>query len=251
MKKIVLSLMVVSAMLAISGCGVSQEDYNAATSEIQTLQASVDEKTSELKAAEESLQDLQKKSDSMEKQYSALEAKYASLEKEYEDYKKEMKPFEDMTAAQAEAEKAKAEQEKKEIEEAEAKKKAEEEAAAAAAEAEAQAAKEAEEALGYETGITYDQLARTPDEYTGKKVKFSGKVLQVMEDSGLVALRIAVDGNYDTVLYAVYDSALTSSRVLDDDIVTVYGYSVGLYSYQSTMSGVITIPSMIVEKIDQ
>ena len=41
---------------------------------------------------------------------------------------------------------------------------------------EAAAAKAAEEAKGYETGITYDQLARTPDDFKGKKVKFYGKV---------------------------------------------------------------------------
>lgn len=244
MKKIVLPLLALTVTLSLSGCGVTQSSYDAVLAEKESLQTS-------LEAAESELRELQKKSDSMEEGYSALEAKYAALEKEYADYKKEMIPFERMTEAQAEAERAKAEKEIEDIKEAEAQKKAEEEAAAAAKEAEEKAAKEAEEALGYETGITYDQLARTPDDYEGKKIKFYGKVLQVMEDSGLTALRIAVDGNYDTVLYAVYDSSITTSRVLKDDMVTVYGYSAGLYSYQSTMSGVITIPSMIVEKIEQ
>ena len=76
--------------------------------------------------------------------------------------------FEEMTAAQAEAEKAKAEEEKRQLEEAEAQRKAEEEAAQKAAEEAAAAAAAEEEAKGYETGITYDQLARTPDDYKGK-----------------------------------------------------------------------------------
>lgn len=59
------------------------------------------------------------------------------------------------------------------IDEAEAAKKAKEEEEARK--------KAEEEARGYETGITYDQLARTPDEFEGKKVKFSGKVIQVSE----------------------------------------------------------------------
>lgn len=50
------------------------------------------------------------------------------------------------------------------------------------------AQKAAEEAQGYETGITYDQLARTPDQFIGKKVKFTGKVLQVLESSGKVTI---------------------------------------------------------------
>ena len=41
--------------------------------------------------------------------------------------------------------------------------------------------KNQKEAIGYDTGITYEQLARTPNEYNGEKVKFSGKVIQVIE----------------------------------------------------------------------
>ena len=58
---------------------------------------------------------------------------------------------------------------KRQLEEAEAQRKAEEEAAQKAAEEAAAAAAAKEEAKGYETGITYDQLARTPDDYKGKK----------------------------------------------------------------------------------
>lgn len=43
--------------------------------------------------------------------------------------------------------------------------------------AEEKAAKEEDERIGYETGITYDQLARTPDEFKEKKTQFTGKVL--------------------------------------------------------------------------
>ena len=127
----------------------------------------------------------------------------------------------------------------------------EEEAAQKAAEEAAAAAAAEEEAKGYETGITYDQLARTPDDYKGKKIKFYGKVLQVMEGNGNVQIRLAVNDDYDTVLYCEYQSDIVSSRVLEDDHITVYGTYYGLYSYQSTMGGTITIPAAIVERIDQ
>ena len=55
------------------------------------------------------------------------------------------------------------------------------------------------------TVITYDNLARTPDDYQGKKVKFYGKVLQVMEGDGEIQIRLAVNDDYDTVLYGAYD----------------------------------------------
>ena len=108
-----------------------------------------------------------------------------------------------------------------------------------------------EEARGYETGITYDQLARTPDDYIGKKVKFSGKVVQVIEGDDEVQIRLAVNKDYDQILFCAYDSSIVSSRVLEDDIITIYGISAGTISYQSTMGGKITIPSVLVEKIEQ
>lgn len=148
--------------------------------------------------------------------------------------------------AKTEAKPAKAEQ-KKELT---AEEKAAEEKAAAEQAAAEKAAKEEEERIGYETGITYDQLARTPDDFKGKKAKFTGKVLQVMEGQGETQLRIAVNGDYDKVLYIAYKSDILNSRVLEKDNVTVKGKSAGIFTYKSTMGGEISIPAMLVEKID-
>ncbi|NMD72282.1 hypothetical protein HHO41_18590 [Bacillus sp. DNRA2] len=170
-----------------------------------------------------------------------------------EKVKKEAEKEKELTAE----EKAAAEQ--KAAEEKAAKKAAEEKAAAEKAEADRvaaekaaaeKAAKEEEERIGYETGITYDQLARTPDDFEGKKAKFTGTVVQVIEGDGETQLRIAVDDNYDTILFVAYDSEITSSRVLDNDTVTVKGVSQGLITYQSTMGGEISIPSMLVKQIE-
>ena len=71
---------------------------------------------------------------------------------------------------------------------------------------EAASKKAEEEAKGYETGITYDQLARTPDQYEGSKVKFYGEVIQVIEGDDSVQIRLAVNSDYDHVLFCQYDS---------------------------------------------
>jgi flagellar biosynthesis GTPase FlhF len=170
------------------------------------------------------------------------EAKPAKAEQ-----KKELTAEEKAAAEQAAAEKAAAE--KAAAEKAAAEKAAAEQAAAEKAAAE-KAAKEEEERIGYETGITYDQLARTPDDFKGKKAKFTGKVLQVMEGQGETQLRVAVSGNYDKVLYVAYKSDIINSRVLENDNVTIKGKSAGIYTYKSTMGGEISIPAMLVEKID-
>ena len=152
----------------------------------------------------------------------------------------EAAPWFEMTAA---------EQEKKEAELKAAKEaKEKEEAEKLAAE---KKKKEEEEKKGYDTGITYSQLARTPDDYLAKKVKFSGKVLQVMEDGDSIGIRLAVDGDYDNVILGTFDSSIISERILEDDYITVYGLSAGIYTYESTMGASISVPSMTIDKISR
>lgn len=117
----------------------------------------------------------------------------------------------------------------------------------------AKQAAEEKKKQGYNTGITYEQLSRTPDKYKGEKVKFKGEVVQVIEsgDDDTVSIRLAVNSDYDNIIYGEYSKDIVSSRVLEDDIITIYGTSVGTISYESTMSGVITIPGVSIEKIDQ
>lgn len=234
MKKMITGLLAcLLTMLVMTGCGgsgITQEQYDTLSNEKESVEAELEAVKTELETVKSDLE---------------------KITAEYTEYKKSMKPFEEMTAAQAEEEKARAEQEKKKIEEEEAAKKKAEEEAAAKKEEEEKAAREAEEAKGYETGITYDNLARNPDDYEGKKVKFYGKVLQVMEGDGEIQIRLAVNDDYDTVLLGGYDASIVTSRVLEDDEITIYGTSVGLISYDSTMGGKITIPGVYIDKIDQ
>lgn len=103
----------------------------------------------------------------------------------------------------------------------------------------------------YNTGITYDQLARNPDQYKKKKVTFTGEVAQVIDQDGVSELRLAVNGDYDNIILVdISDKALNGSRVLENDLVTVYGVSNGITSYTSTSNEPISIPSMIAVSLD-
>jgi hypothetical protein len=132
---------------------------------------------------------------------------------------------------------------------AEDKKKADEVAAKKAELEKQMAAIAEEERIGYDTGITYNQLARTPDDFMSKKVKFTGKVIQVSEGDAEVTLRVAVGGDYDTVLMVGYEKKIISSRILDNDNITIKGLSSGVISYESTMGGKITIPGVLAKEI--
>ena len=184
---------------------------------------------------------LEKENKTLENKNNKIENTNTELEKNnktLQDKVDQAKPWFEMKEEERKAEEERLAKEKAEKEEAERKAKEE-------AEAKTKAEQEAKEKQGYETGITYNQLARTPDDYKGEKCKFRGKVVQVMEEESIVVMRLAVNGNYDNILYVMTTSkALNGERVLENDYITVYGTSAGIYTYTTVMGASISIPSM-------
>lgn len=173
----------------------------------------------------------------------------------FQSYKEKMKPYEDMEKAEAENREHKAQAEKEEREKAEEEKKAQEEAERKKAEEEEKKKKEQEAAeklkQGYETDITFEDLARNPDEFMGEKVKFSGKVIQVIEGDTYNQMRLAVNDDYDKVIYIeVAKDLMSDGPILEDDYITVMGVSFGLLDYESTLGGQITVPAVIVDDFE-
>ncbi len=110
-------------------------------------------------------------------------------------------------------------------------------------------ADDAPRALVY-VDLDYTENARNPESYAGTMIKFSGNILQVMEDDDYVVFRISSDGNYDDVVYCVYEKPENYTRFLEDDKVNVWGVSDGVYSYTTIMGGEMTIPSCIIDRIE-
>lgn len=192
--------------------------------------------------------DVVNKNSELTSNINTLTEEKAKQEDEFNAYKAKMQPYEEIQLTdaknKADAEKLRIEQENQ----AKAEKEAAEKKAAEEKAAEEARQKAAEAARGYETGITYNQLARTPNDYIGKKVKFKGKVVQVLEGTTETQIRLAVNGDYDSILYCSVPKAKTANtRILENDYITVMGISMGLLSYKSTMGGTITIPSVNVD----
>lgn len=96
--------------------------------------------------------------------------------------------------------------------------------------------------------VDYSDVERNPDNYDGKKVKFSGEVVQVSE--GLfnsVTLRVSDGGD---VWYVNYYREEGESRILEGDYITCYGECDGVTSYTNVMGSQVTIPSMDMEYYD-
>lgn len=94
----------------------------------------------------------------------------------------------------------------------------------------------------------YKELERNPEEYKGEIAVFEGKVIQVSEQMGNTAIyRVNVnndDGIWTDTIYVTYKRPEGESRVLEDDIITIYGELGGIITYQSVMGGNVTIPSI-------
>ena len=147
--------------------------------------------------------------------------------------------------AQEKAQKEAEEAAKKQAEE-EAKRKAEEEEKARKEEEERQKAEA--EAHKYETGLTWEQIAR--EGKNGTLGQFEGKIVQVINGNyGYTQYRIAINGNYDTIMLVEAASYELKETLLEDDYVYFKGKSMGTVSYESVLGTKITIPAFDVDEI--
>ena len=95
---------------------------------------------------------------------------------------------------------------------------------------------------------TYEQMARNPENFKGTNVKVTGEVIQALYGSEGIDLRVNItkEGNYATyytdTIYVVYYPEEGEDKILEDDIITIYGTAQGDYTYTSTLGGPITLP---------
>jgi len=94
-------------------------------------------------------------------------------------------------------------------------------------------------------GLTYNDLMRNPDNYENYYVHITGGVVQVQESTGnRYYLRVATEnsgyGWYDKVFFVVYEG----SRLLEDDVIEIWGQFEGLYTYTAVLGNSITIPEI-------
>jgi RNA polymerase subunit RPABC4/transcription elongation factor Spt4 len=101
---------------------------------------------------------------------------------------------------------------------------------------------------------SYADIARNPEEYKGKPAVFTGKVIQVLENGKKVTLRVNVTkGNSqfwsDTIYIDYTRSDERESRILDDDVITIYGDFNGIKSYKTALGGTMSIPWVLARYI--
>ena len=224
MKKVLLSLVIGCMVLGV-GCGedtVSKEKYD-------TLLNNYEEKVCELEQFKTDNGILECENEKLRNRVDKAKD-YLELdptEKELVDSK--IAEVNQATEEQLAQEKAQKEAEEK------AKKEAEEEA------------KRQAESQKYETGLTWEQIAR--EGRVGELGKFEGKIVQVMSGSGFTQYRVAINGDYDTIMLIEVLDGISSEVLLEDDYVYFKGMSMGQYTYTTVLGSEMTIPSFSVDEI--
>lgn len=105
--------------------------------------------------------------------------------------------------------------------------------------------------------LSFKDLSRNPDKHKGEKLKYTGKVIQVQEDehwlddNTTVDLRINVTkdeyGLWDDTIFATVELPKNADRILEDDMITIWGECDGKYSYTSVLGSDVTLPKINIE----
>lgn len=101
---------------------------------------------------------------------------------------------------------------------------------------------------------TYKEISRNPDNYKGAYAHFKGKIIQSIESGDSYTFRVNITKNYysyiDTILVTYTKKESSESRLLEDDIVDIYGLLAGTHTYETVMGNEVTIPLLLAEYIE-
>ncbi len=101
---------------------------------------------------------------------------------------------------------------------------------------------------------TYNEISRNPDNYKGKYAHFKGEIIQSMESGDSYTFRVNVSrtsyGWTDTILVSYTKKEASESRLLEDDVVDLYGILGGTYTYETVMGNEMTIPLLYAEYVE-
>ena len=102
--------------------------------------------------------------------------------------------------------------------------------------------------------ISYEKLSRNPEAYKGAYFTFLGEVIQVIEYGNSVQLRLNVTevesyGTYYSKdpIYVTLRLHEDGNRILEKDIIRIYGQCEGLYTYVAVLGNTISIPKIDAE----
>lgn len=101
---------------------------------------------------------------------------------------------------------------------------------------------------------TYKEISRNPDNYKGKYAHFKGEIIQSIESGNSYTFRVDITktsyGWTDTIMVTYTKKEAGESRLLEDDVIDLYGMLGGTYTYETVMGNEMTIPILYAEYVE-
>ena len=98
--------------------------------------------------------------------------------------------------------------------------------------------------------VTYEDIARRPDEMKGTLITFTGEVYRVIEKENRINLSIDLENDLNKTIYITFDPSIISYRILEDDKLKIWGLHSGLHTYRTITGSDNTLPICIAYKIE-
>ena len=95
----------------------------------------------------------------------------------------------------------------------------------------------------------YNKIKRNPDSYEGKKIKVTGKVVQI-EEGWFDSVDLRVENSNGNDWYISYSYPNGASKILEGDKISVYGECDGTEQYETIVGDTRRIPSIDAKYID-
>ena len=90
--------------------------------------------------------------------------------------------------------------------------------------------------------------ARNPNNFKQKTIVFTGKIIQTIESKKNFLLRVNVTkgklGNWEDTVFVNYQKAENESRILENDIITLWGTVKGLTAYKTIVGTEVALPEI-------
>lgn len=95
--------------------------------------------------------------------------------------------------------------------------------------------------------LDFKQLDKNPDKHSGELVKYSGRIVQIIEGESSSDIRLGLGEYGSDVIYIYFDDV---TEFVEDDNITVYGEVVGSYTYDTAVGGQMTVPLISADIIE-
>lgn len=101
------------------------------------------------------------------------------------------------------------------------------------------------------SAIDFETLARNPNAHKGKFYVVTGQVIQVQNISGGVLVRMNITKNeneyytfWEDTIIATIPIGKNDDRILEDDIITIWGKCAGEYTYIAVLGNEVSLPKI-------